>query len=127
MDKQRIVCIASVAVLCTIGLIFYREPLWDIYITLTQDDVLIKLHNIEKGMNTLEYNIINMERALQMDKSKLLVSQLAEANADVDYLFECLDNIRGNETIKSKRKLLVERVKAYNQRLDQILMIYKQS
>ena len=135
--SNNVTMITTVGALTFCGLlistiIYYKSDILDIYDTYMYGPDMITLINISKALDVLsttveelqsEYNNKsnnnNNNMTITMDGN--FKTKLSVAHSDIDYLFDKLDCIRGNEYIKRKRKGLVETTKKLSLVVDKLI------
>ena len=115
----------SIAVVCSSILLYtYRNDIFDTYMGMTEGEEMIRLINISTAIKKLNENLIDLEVILEepgvtvasltpTDKKKLIILL-----ADVDYIYEQLDMITGNQIIKTKRKECIVSMKKFTEKTD---------
>ncbi len=114
-----------------IGIILYNYS--EEILSIGASEEIHTLLCISNALKQLTRTIDDIETAFYVHKSHMVSNeklaifskQLAVAHNDIDFLFEKLDSIRGNEDVKQKRKNCVMLTKDLSARVDKLIEDFK--
>jgi len=109
--------LVTAAVACGIAYL-YRSDIVDVFEE-NQSPEMQRLVRLSRALRVLSDRVALLEnKDPSVADGDKRFRALCEADADVDFIYENLDGVNGNETVKRKRKNLVEVTKSIAIRID---------
>lgn len=134
MNKSMII-VGALAGASAVAIYYNKELLWEVVECAMYDQQKIHaLHKLRKIRVVLTTFVKELENAEKMSKTDAAGDGTLDVQAkklicglsvDLDYIFDSLDAIQGDQCVKAERKKLVDDFKEYAKRVDRLTALMR--